>query len=131
MNLHALVAGAIGVVNPFQTVTVQQSTGATKNADYTLTPTYSTLSAQAQIQALSGKDLRQIDGLNLQGTLVAIYFYGEVAGIIRASQKGGDLITIASGIYAGTWLATQVLEQWSDGGPASWCKIVATLQNGA
>jgi hypothetical protein len=131
MNLHGIVRGQVTAINADISVTLKQSTGYTTSSDGTQVPSYSTAPAQAQIQALSGKDIRQLDGLNLQGTLAAVYFYGAVAGIVRASSQGGDLIVVASGAYAGTWLCSQVLEQWSDGGPASWCKICAVLQNGA
>ena len=133
MNLHAICAGAIGSVNPFISGTVKVSNGTYTTArDGTQTPNYTTTTGvKLQVQALTGKDIRQIDGLNLQGTLCAIYASGAISGVIRASSKGGDLIVIASGAYAGTWLCSQVLEQWSDGGPASWCKFVATLQNNA
>ena len=131
MNLHGIVRGVVTAVNPDLTVTVKQSTGYTTNADGAQVPSYSTVPAQAQVQALSGKDLHQIEGMNLQGSLCAIYLYGAVSGVVRASQQGGDLIVIPSGVYAGTWLVTITLEQWSDGGPASWCKVCGTLQNNA
>lgn len=123
MNLHGLVAGGIGVVNPFVTVTVSESTGYSTASDGKRTPTYAVFQAQAQIQALSGKDLRQIDGLNLNGTLRAIYFFGEVDAVVRALSKGGDVVTDSN---ANVYLVNQVLEQWPD-----WCKVVVTLQNGS
>lgn len=123
MNLHGLVRGAITTVNPDETVTLSQSTGTTKNADFSLSPTYSTSGVGAQVQALTGKDLRQIEGLNLNGTLRKFYFFGEVDAIVRSAQKGGDLITRSD---ESVWLVNQVLEQWPD-----WCAVVATLQNGA
>ena len=126
MDLHGIVRGAVTAVNPDITVAVSQSTGYTTADDGTQVPTYSTFPAEAQVQALSGKDLRQIDGLNLQGTLCAIYFFGQVSGNIRASSEGGDLVTVPSGPYAGTWLVTNSLETWPD-----WSKCVCTLQNGA
>ncbi len=132
MNLHGIVRGTVTAVNPDLTVTLKQSTGYTTSADGTQVPAYSTTTGvHAQIQALSGKDLRQIDGMNLQGSLAAFYLYGAISGVVRASQEGGDLITVASGAYAGTWLVTITLEQWSDGGPASWCKVCGTLQVGS
>jgi hypothetical protein len=132
MNMHGIVRGVVTAVNPDITVTVKQSTGYTTSADGTQVPAYSTTTGvRAQIQALSGKDLHQIDGLNLQGSLCAIYLYGSISGVVRANQQGGDLITVSSGAYAGVWLVTVTLEQWSDGGPASWCKVCGTLQNGA
>jgi len=84
------------------------------------------LTLLADIQALSTKDLRQIDGLNLQGTLRAIYLNGAVAGLVRPTQQGGDIITFPDGTV---WLVNQVLEPWSL--TAGWCKAICTLQNGS
>jgi hypothetical protein len=130
--MHGVVRSVIPAVNPDITVNLKQSTGYTTNDDGAQVPSYATpVPVRAQIQALSGKDLRQIDGLNLQGSLAAFYLYGAISGVVRASKEGGDLITVASGAYAGTWLVTITLEQWSDGGPASWCKVCGTLQVGS
>lgn len=125
MNLHGIVAGAIGAVNPFEPATIQFSTGYTTDPDGTRNPAYRTVPGiPVQIQALTGKDLRQVDGLNLNGTLRAMYMNGEASAVVRSQLKGGDLITLSGGRDAGTWLVNQVLEQWPD-----WCKYVVTLQN--
>lgn len=123
MNLHGIVSGAINAVNPFVTVAVSYSTGYATDSNYVQVPTYETFPAKAQIQALSGKDLRQVEGLNLQGTVRAIYFYGDVEAIVRVLRKGGDMITDSDN---NAWLVNQVLETWPD-----WCKVVVTLQNGS
>lgn len=129
MNLHAIVAGAIGAVNPNVPATIQISTGSTTGADGTRVPTYDTVEVTAQVQALSFRDLAAVDGLNLNGTRRAIYLYGKFDGTVRPQQKGGDLVTLTGGANAGVYLIAMVLEQWSDGEPAAWCKVVATLQN--
>lgn len=84
------------------------------------------LAVKAQVQALTFRDLTQIDGLNLQGTRRGIYLFGKVDGLVRAENKGGDLIAIADGVHAGIWLVAMVLEQWP-----GWVKVAATQQNGA
>lgn len=126
MNLHGLVTGAIGTVNPFVLATWQQSTGYTVNANFQQVPTYTSSTIAVQVQALTNKDLRQIDGLNLNGTVRAIYANGSIQGTVRPNIQGGDLITLSDGPNVGTWLVNQVLETWPD-----WCKVVATLQNGS
>jgi hypothetical protein len=80
----------------------------------------------AQVQALSGRDLRQIEGLNLQGTLKTIYVNGRIAGVVRVQSKGGDLVTLPDG---SVWLVSQVLEPWN--ATAGWTKAVIALQDGA
>ena len=127
MNLHSIVSGAIGTVNPFIEVTLTTSNGFTTGAGGKRTPLYNApVVLSAQVQQLTNKDLRQLEGLNIQGSMNSIYLNGVVQGIVRVSQKGGDLITIATVNNAGVWLTTAVLEQWPD-----WVKVAVTLQNGA
>jgi hypothetical protein len=125
VNLHGLTTGAINAVNPFLTGTVQVSTGQTTNADGSQTPTYETFTdVSMQVQALQYQDLKQIEGLNLNGTRRAIYMNGRADGVVRSLMKGGDLITIAAGPNAGVWLVALMAEQWPD-----WAKAIVTLQN--
>lgn len=79
----------------------------------------------AQVQALSSRDLRQIEGLNLQGTLRSIYLNGALDGVVRVLLKGGDLVTLSDG---SVWLVTLVPEPWNL--TAGWTRALITLQNG-
>lgn len=126
MNLHGIVSGAIGAVNPFVAGTIKVSNGTyTTAADGKRTPAYDTFTGvQMQVQALTFKDLQQVDGLNLNGTRRAIYMNGRADGVVRSMMKGGDLITLTDGPNAGTWLVAMTLEQFSE-----WCKVAVTLQN--
>lgn len=127
MNLHGIVAGAIGAVNPFVQATFQVSAGFAVGADGTPVPTYAApISVSAQVQPMTYKDLIQVDGLNLNGTKRSIYVHGRFDGIVRSLAKGGDLVTVASGVNRGVWLVAMVLEQWPD-----WVKVAVTLQNDA
>lgn len=78
----------------------------------------------AQVQALTFKDLTQLDGLNQGGLQHGIYLYGNVQGVVRARDVGGDLVTLLD--TGETWLVNHVLENWSAQG---WCKVAVTLQN--
>ncbi|MDB5280873.1 MAG: hypothetical protein JWR61_5828 [Ferruginibacter sp.] len=126
MNLHRIVSGAIGAVNPFVAGTIKVSNGTYTTApDGKRTPAYNTFpNVQMQVQALTFKDLQQVDGLNLNGTRRAIYMNGRADGVVRSLMKGGDLITLTDGPNAGTWLVAMTLEQFSE-----WCKVAVTLQN--
>lgn len=126
MNLHGIVSGAIGTINPFVLATVQRSAGSTTYADGTRAPIYTTFTARVQVQALTFSDLTQLDGLNIQGTRRAIYLSGEVEGVVRAQQEGGDLLVFPAGTLpeGNTWLAALVLEAWPD-----WRKVAIVLQN--
>lgn len=110
MNLHQRVSGIIARVNPMQTITVRQSTGFTQNADFTRSPTYSTTSMLAQVQALTSAELAQVDGLNLQGEKLALYVNGDLAGVSRPSNTGGDLVTLPDG---SVWLVLIQLENFA------------------
>lgn len=122
MNLHAVASPVVSAVNPMQTLMIQRSAGYATAADGTQVPTYrKAIYRQGQVQPLSSKDLRQIEGLNLQGDVRAVYIQGRIDGVVRIDSKGGDLITDLDGQV---WLVNQPLEQWPD-----WCKVCVTRQN--
>jgi hypothetical protein len=127
MQLRQIANKLSSTVNPNITVSLQTSAGWTPGPGQRQTPKYNQpISGPAQIQALDNSDLKQIEGLNIQGALRALYMYGSLAGVIRPDSKGGDLITISSPAPAalcGTWLTSKVLESWPD-----WTKIVIVKQ---
>ncbi len=123
MNLHALASGAIAAVNPFVTVSIQQSTGYTTASDGTRTPTFPTPSGSAQVQPLSFSDIQHADALNLQGSRRKVYVNGAMNGLVRFQMKGGDLVTLPDG---SVWIVAFVSEQWPD-----WVSAVVTLQDGS
>ena len=115
-----MVNVASGTVNPNVEVTVLRSTGYTIGAGRKQIPNYASgVSGLAQIQALDSVDLKQLDGLNIQGTVRAIYLRGSLAGVVRPAGTGGDIIKIGDE----TWLVTKVLEHWP-----TWTKAAITLQ---
>jgi hypothetical protein len=122
LQMHTIVSGAIGTVNPFTNATIMQSTGSTINADGSRTPTYTSTSMRIQVQALTSSELQRLDGLNIQGVMKAVYLSGRWHGAVRVGQQGGDLLKF----YGQTWLAVQVLEDWQ-----SWTKLAVVLQNGS
>lgn len=103
MNLHNLASGGINAVNPFVPLSIRVSTGYTAAADGIRSPSYAAaVSVSGQVQALSFRDIQQIEGLNLQGTRRAIYVNGKVDGLVRVENKGGDLVTVSSGFFQGS-----------------------------
>jgi hypothetical protein len=78
---------------------------------------------QAQIQPMTYRDLQQLDGLNIEGLRWKIYMSGQLDGVIRKENKGGDIVQIAAGRHRGEWLVAQVLEQWKD-----WVCAAVTFQ---
>jgi hypothetical protein len=123
VNLHGIVSGAIGAVNPNVSATMQRSTGYATQPDGTQTPNYETYAnVVCQFQELTQRDLRKLDGVNLQGVTRALYLNGSWSGVVRADARGGDLVITPDNA---TWLVTAVIEQWPD-----WCKLLVTKQNG-
>lgn len=126
-NLRALANSRTTTVNPNTVATLKRSSGAVSLPGGIRVPEYFDSQVAVQVQALSFGDLQQIDGLNIQGVRRALYINGAVAGVIRAAQKGGDIIVFAPGTLpeGDTWLIVHVLEPWSQ-----WSKFVITLQIG-
>lgn len=127
MNLHGIVAGAIGTVNPLITAQILASNGYDTEADGSQVPKYlPAQDVQIQVQALQYNDIAQLDGLNIQGERRAVYLYGDWNGIVREDQKGGDLLLFPAqkGGPPKTWLVVFVFENWPD-----WTKVAVTLQD--
>lgn len=120
MDLRGMANGVTSSVNENTLVSVQRSTGYTTGAGARQVPTYAAaVTGPANIQALSSDDIKQLDGLNIQGTLRAIYLRGVLAGVVRPEGTGGDLVTFNSQ----TWLVVKVLESWPN-----WTKAAICLQ---
>lgn len=123
MDLRGIANGVTSTVNPNKTVTVLRSTGYTIGAGRKQVPAYAApVSGPGQVQALDGKDLQQLDGLNIQGTVRAIYLRGSLAGVIRPDGTGGDIVQMDGQ----DWLVVKVLESWP-----TWTKAAIVLQGGA
>ena len=127
MNLQAIAAGATRSVTPAVTATLYLSQGSTVDGTGKRTPQFQIVQGMlADVQAVTGKDLKQLDALNLQPVERVAYLSGNVEGVNRVRGKGGDLLVIsAPAADAGTWLVAAVLETW---GSAGWCKVGLTLQ---
>ncbi len=127
IDVRGLANAATTTVNPNVVVSVLKSTGYTAGAGARQVPSYATaIIGPVQIQALDGDDLKQLDGLNIQGTIRALYGNGFMAGVLRPNQEGGDIVKITdmSGFPgARDWLVVKVLEGWP-----TWTKVAIVLQ---
>lgn len=122
MDLRGLANGVTSTINPNETVTVLRSTGYTIGAGAKQVPAFAApVTGPAQVQALDANDIKQLDGLNIQGTIRAIYLRGTLAGVVRPNQTGGDIVKRKND--SETWLVVKVLESWPD-----WTKAAITLQ---
>jgi len=122
MDLRGIANGVSGVVNANEAVSVLRSTGYTIGAGAKQIPAYAApVSGFAQVQALDANDLKQLDGLNIQGVIKAIYLRGALAGVVRPNQTGGDIVLRNNG--SEKWLVVKVLEGWT-----GWTKAAIVLQ---
>lgn len=126
MRLRTIANGAIQGINRDQQIMWVQNIGYTTAPDGTRTPGQTSTPVNANVQALSGTDLRHMDGLNIQGVMRSVYLYGDVEGIVRAQGRGGDMLQfpMTPGSDVQNWLVTQVMESWPH-----WCRVIVTLQN--
>lgn len=127
MNLSAIAAAQIAVINPFITATILVSTGATVQATGKTVPTYAApVELPIQWHALSGRDLRHLESLNVQGVTRKAYFNSNIQGINRPAGTGGDLIefgtaaSVPTELQGTTWLVEVVLEAWD---ASSWVSV--------
>lgn len=128
MNLHGMVRGVVGAVNQDITATWERSTGFTKTADFKQVPGYAApVTVRAQVQALSSGDVKRLEAaaVSMQAVMRKVYLYGNVSGIVRDDQQGGDLLHFPQvpGGAVKTWLVVNVLETWPD-----WCSVAVALQ---
>lgn len=100
---------------------VQRSVGYTTRDDGIQVPKYGPPAEKMlQVQAATGDDLKQLDGMNIQGIHRSVYLYGALKAVVRPDQVGGDLVILPDSTV---WLATMSLEDWPD-----WCKVAITRQ---
>ncbi len=126
MNLRGMANSTIQAVNQNQSVIWLQSNGYTTNADGSRTSNEISTTLQGQIQGLSSGDMRHADGLNIQGVMRSVYLYGNIEGVVRADQQGGDILQfpeVANGPIR-NWRVFQVMETWPD-----WCRVLVVLQS--
>ena len=127
MNLHAIAGPIIAAVSPPQLLSFQTSTGYTTNPDGSQVPAYSTpTQIWCDVQPLQFGDLRQMEGLNIQGERRIVFLSGNAQGAVRPLARGGDLVTLPDGTV---WLVAYVFEDWY--AVNGWQKICITLQNGS
>jgi hypothetical protein len=122
LNLHGIVSAAISAVNPNVTADWQQSIGNTTNADFSRTPSYApAVEVEIQSQALTFKDLVQLSGVNIAGEALAFYVNGNVQGVSRPGEAGGDIFTFDDG---SKWLCVHILENFSRSSGWTKCAVV-------
>lgn len=110
MNLNFIVGNAINAITPKIAIDIWRSAGYFIAPGGIQTPYFTRSTIMGDVQALSGGDLRKLEGLNVQGVSQKIYLNGDYEGVVRNKGEGGDIMFF-NGAY---WLVTVVMERWAD-----------------
>jgi hypothetical protein len=121
LNLHDIVAGAIGAVNAHENVTVWRCTGITVTKGV-VKPVYEKLTRRAQIQAPSASDLQLNERVARAEHRIKVWLNAPADTINRNAQTAGDIIQRADGSY---WLIVAIVHDYSKEG---WLSVLAVLQ---
>lgn len=126
IDVHSAANLAVQVVNPDLLGTFYASTGSTSSVSYAQVPTYAApVNVPMQVQGVSARDLKQLEGMNAQGVLRSVHMFGNTQGVVRVNQEGGDLLYFAE-IPTGTprmWKVVKVMETWP-----TWSRVIVNLQ---
>lgn len=122
MDLHEMVRGMIGVVNPNVTAIVWKSKGVVIQPDGMPKPVYyEPKLIEVQVQSAEGAELTHIDGINQQGERKVVFSPEQLYGIDRERDLGGDLLEF----YGRKWLVVKRVESWEG---SNWCKVLVVSQ---
>jgi len=125
MNLHGIVRGAVGAVNPEIQATLRKNMGNTTLPSGKQVAGYLSSTGLIQVQGVVGDDLTHVNNLNIQGVTRKVYLPGNWTGVVRADQKGGDLLYFSQfpGSVVQEWMIKTVFEAWPD-----WSSVLVVLQ---
>ena len=121
MNLHEVVAGAIGAVNRHEMVTLWHCTGVS-NTKGVVTPAYEKTSLRAQVQRPSAADLELNERVARAKQAIRAWIDAPADTINRMTQSVGDIIERSDGTY---WLIVSVPESFSG---EEWLSVLAVEQ---
>lgn len=121
MNLHDVVAGAIGSVNPHETVTIWRCTGVSVTKGV-VTPVYASITRRAQIQQPSPSDLQQNERVARAAHSLKAWINVPADTINRNAQTAGDIIQRDDGTY---WLIVAIREAYEQAG---WLSVLCVEQ---
>lgn len=130
LNLHAITRAAVQSVNADRNALYLASTGYTPDGAGRQVPKYAPgIVVRVQLQPPSGRDLRHMEYLNIQGTTRVAYLYSNPGGVDRVDARGGDLLQFPqfTGAPTDNWLIVHVDETW-DVPNEGWSKVYLVLQ---
>ena len=114
------------ITNPNLTILWGQNQGYTVDNTGHRTPTITQVPIQAQVQGISASDMKHVDALNITGVVRSVHMFGNVQGVVRADQKGGDILQFPEvpNSPVRNWMVFQVMETF-----ATWTRVLVLLQN--
>lgn len=121
MNLHEVVAGAIGSVNQHEMITLWHCIGVS-NIKGVVTPNYEKSTVRAQIQRPSAADLELNERVARAKQAIRVWIDAPADTINRMAQSAGDIIERSDGTY---WLIVSVPESFAGEG---WLSVLAVEQ---
>lgn len=121
MNLHEVVAGAIGSVNRHEMITLWRCTGVS-NVKGVITPAYEKSTVRAQIQRPNAADLELNERVAKAEQSIKAWINAPADTINRVDQSAGDIIQRADGTY---WLIVAIRESYATEG---WLSVLAVEQ---
>jgi phage terminase large subunit-like protein len=121
MNLHEVVAGAIGSVNRHEMITLWRCTGVS-NVKGVITPAYEKSTVRAQIQRPNAADLELNERVAKAEQSIKVWLNAPADTINRVDQSAGDIIQRADGTY---WLIVAIRESYATEG---WLSVLAVEQ---
>jgi hypothetical protein len=121
MNLHDIVAGPIGSVNPHETVTIWRCTGVSVTKGV-VSPVYAPLTRRAQIQQPSPSDLQQNERVARAQHSLKAWINVPADTVNRNAQTAEDIIERDDGSY---WLIVGIREAYERAG---WISVLAVEQ---
>lgn len=121
MNLHEVVAGAIGSVNRHEMITLWRCTGVS-NVKGVITPAYEKTTLRAQIQRPNAADLELNERVAKAQQSIKAWINAPADTINRVDQSAGDIIQRADGTY---WLIVGIKESYATEG---WLSVLCVEQ---
>jgi len=125
MNLRGIANQYTQVINPNISITWLKSNGYTTNAAGSRVPVQISTVIQAQVQGITGGDLKHIDALTLQGVFRSVHMFGNPQGVVKVDAQGGDILQfpeVPNGPIR-NWKVIHVAETWD-----TWGRVIVAIQ---
>lgn len=125
MNLHEIASSVINSINPFQTITIVPRSGYTvNNYGESVATDGQSYTVQADVQPVSGEDIKFINNYNQSTVYKAFWVSSGVHGLNRPLAKGGDKVIWGDK----TFYVVNMPEDWYE--TCGWTHFVGALQLG-